>query len=68
LKCYLNINFLQVLAVSGKIAQGLVVDVMAALSYEIFQLSTSVAESPDAVPGNQIAPGNVEVDEIGTAL
>jgi hypothetical protein len=65
---HLDIDFLQLGAMSAESGQSVIVDVVAALRNEALQLPAAVTQGPDPVAGDQVAPGDVQVKEVGAAL
>ena len=65
---YLNVHFLQVIAVSGQLGQCIIPDMMATLGNEASQLVAPITQCPDSIARHQITPGDVQMGEIGTSL
>jgi len=64
----LNVDLLQVVTVPGEMGQGIVVDVDAALGYEALKFVAPVCKGIDAVAGDHVTPGHINVCQIRTPL
>jgi hypothetical protein len=62
----LYVDLFKAVTAARQVREGVIMDVDAAFGYETLQLVAAVSQGIDAVPGDHVAPGDVDVHQVGT--